>query len=207
VNLSGTIPMLRSVAHLGCNVFVSTSHSYLAIDCVVPTVGIWLSPTGVSAADLSVVISTCPIRADAGRPPDTVITTCDYLNSQLDLSHLVTHQSLNAGQTMRPEYDNWAYAFGYQERSICDIPKPFCLAYFGIAPSCCWSDWSFLGPVAVHRGWRLRAVLFILCVLCVATCPNESLEYEASLPSVQRLSGLVAAGGLPPSLLRARASG
>ena len=58
MNLSGTIPMLRSVAHLGCNVFVSTSHSYLAIDCVVPTVGIWLSPTGVSAADLSVVIST-----------------------------------------------------------------------------------------------------------------------------------------------------
>ena len=108
MNLSGTIPMLRSVAHLGCNVFVSTSHSYLAIDCVVPTVGIWLSPTGVSAADLSVVISTCPIRADAGRPPDTVIATCDYFSSPLNISQLVPPLSLDAGQAMRLENDSWA---------------------------------------------------------------------------------------------------
>ena len=108
MNLSGTIPMLRSVAHLGCNVFVSTSHSYPAIDCVVPTVEIWLSPTGVSAAALSVVISTCPERTDTGRPPDTVIATCDYFNSPLNVSHLIPPQSLDAGQAMRPEYDNWA---------------------------------------------------------------------------------------------------
>ena len=92
----------------GRNVFVSTCHSHPANDSVVPTVEIGPSPAGVRAAALSVVTSICPERTDTGRPPDTVIATCDYFNSPLNMSQLVPPPSLDAGQAMRLENDSWA---------------------------------------------------------------------------------------------------
>jgi hypothetical protein len=92
----------------GRNVFVRTCPAYPANDSVVPTVEIGPSPAGVRAAALTVVTSICPERTDTGRPPDTVIATCDYFNFPLNVSHLIPPPSLDAGQAMRLENDSWA---------------------------------------------------------------------------------------------------
>ena len=94
---------------------MSTCHSYPANDSVVPTVEIGPSPAGVRAAASSVVTSTCPERTDTGRPPDTVIATCDYFNSPLKPSQPIPPHNLEAGQAMRQEYDSGAQASGCLE--------------------------------------------------------------------------------------------